>query len=236
MIAVFKHRSNTDPKMKQLTNREAILSIETAIGSGSLSLLANSREVDGWSGMSEISKAENILEQISKLLRVNKIEKKNVRLICVSSGTGSSTGEKIGWAIGKGLAKAFGCPLLGISILESLLLEIENESDGEYITALHCGRNFICWQKFIKREVNFHSISAVEVSEAGEFFMLSESFGCKKIVVAISAADNIRHLFKAADKNLFIDNKCTLANLNGRVAFRSLASLASDNVNGFYGV
>ncbi len=222
--------------MRQLTNREAILSIETATASGSLSLLANSHEVDGWSGVSEISKAENILEQISKLLSVNKIEKKNVRLICVSSGTGSSTGEKIGWAIGKGLAKACGCQLLGISILESLLLEIENESDGEYITASHCGRNFICWQKFIKREESFLAISAVEVSEAGEFFTLAESFGCKKIVVAINAADNIRHLFTEADKNLFVDNKCTLANLNGRAAFRSLVPLASDNVKSICGV
>jgi tRNA A37 threonylcarbamoyladenosine modification protein TsaB len=217
-------------KMKKLTGREAILSIETAAGGGSLSLLANSREIDGWSGTREISKAEDILEQISKLLSVNKIEKKNVKLICVSSGTGSSTGEKIGWAIGKGLAKAFGCRLVGVSILESLLLEIENQPDGEYMTALPCGKNFICRQKFIKKEENFLAISAVEVSEAEEFFMLAESFGCKKIVVAISAADNLRRLFTGADKNLFIENKCPLANLNGRAAFRRFASFASDNV------
>lgn len=218
-------------KMKKLTDREVILSIETAAGSGSLSLLENSREIGGWSGTQEISKAEDILEQISKLLSINKIENKSVKLICLSSGTGSSTGEKIGWAIGKGLAKAFGCRLLGVSVLESLLLEIESEPNGEYITVLPCGKNLICRQKFIKSGKSFLATTAVEVSETFEFFMLAESFGCKKIVVAVNAADNLRRLFTDAGKKLFIESKCTLANLNGRAASR-LIFLASDNANG----
>jgi len=215
--------------MKKLMDREVILSIEAAAGNGSLSLLTSLREIDGWSGTREISKAEDILEQISKLLSVNRIENKDVKLICVSSGTGSSTGEKIGWATGRGLAKAFGCRLLGVSILESLLLEIENEPNGEYITALPCGKNFICRQRFIKREKSFRAISAVEVSEADVFFTSPETFGCEKIVVAVNAADNLRYLLTDADKNLFVENKYTLANLNGRAAHRSLAQSASDN-------
>ncbi len=216
--------------MKRLTNREAILSIETATGSGSISLLENSHEIGGWSGTREVSKAEDILEQISKILSVKEIEKKNVKLICVSSGTGSSTGEKIGWAIGKGLAKAFGCRLLGISILESLLLEIENEPDGEYITALQCARDFVCLQRFIKRERSFLAISAQEVSQANKFFMSAKSFGCKKIVVATNASAVLQRLFSETDKDLFIENIYTLANLNGRAASRYLTLDASDNI------
>lgn len=215
--------------MKKLTGREAVLSIETVAGGGSLSLLANSREIDGWSGTQEISKAEDILEQISKLLSANKIANKNVKLICVSSGTGSSTGEKIGWAIGKGLAKAFGCQLLGVSILESLLLEIENEPDGEYITALPFGKNFIFRQRFIKIKKSFSAISSIEISEADEFFILAESYGCKKLVVAANVANNLRDLLTNADKNLFVKNRCNLATLNGRAAFSHFTFLASDN-------
>ena len=196
-----------------------ILSIETTTGGGSLSILTDSLEIDGWSGQKEISKADNILEQISNLLSVNKIENKYVKLICVAIGTGSSTGEKIGWAIGKGLAKAFRCPLQSISILESLLLEIENEPDGEYVTAVPCGKNFICRQRFTKMGERFFPMSPVQVCGADEFFTSAKSSsGCKKIVFATNSADHLRQLFKNTENIILTENKYTLANLIGRAA------------------
>jgi tRNA A37 threonylcarbamoyladenosine modification protein TsaB len=204
--------------MKNLTDREVILSIETTSGGGSLSILANALEIDSWIGRRDVSKADDILEQISKLLNVNKIEKNNVKLICVASGMEGSTGEKIGWAIGKGLAKAFDCPLKGISILESLLLEVENEPDGEYVTAFPGGKKFIYWQRFIRKNESFFPTSAIEICEADEFFMLAQSFGCKRIVIAMSPADHLGQFFKDVDKILLTESKSTLANLNGRAA------------------
>ena len=205
--------------MKNLKEREVILSIETTTGGGSLSILADSLEIDGWTGHKGVSKADKILEQISNLLSLNKIEKKNVKLICVASGTGSSTGEKIGWAIGKGLAKAFRCRLQCISILESLLLEIENEPDGDYITAVPCGKNFICRQRFAKTGEGFFPISPVRVCGADEFFTSAKSsLGCKKIVIATIAADHFRQLVKNADDTKLVEYKYTLANLIGRIA------------------
>lgn len=224
------HTERLQQKMKKSTNQKAVLSIETTTGGGSLSLLEKSREIYGWSGAREISKAEDVLEQISELFRVNQIEKKNVELICVSTGTGSSTGEKIGRAIGKGLAKAYGCSLVEVSILESLLLEIENETNGEYLTALYCGKNTVCWQKFIKKEQSFFPISLIEVSEAEQFFVSAKSEGCKKIVAAIDAPNNLPRVSTEAEKDLFVEIKSTLANLNGRLAIRRHFQFVSDNV------
>lgn len=208
--------------MENLKGSEVILSIETTTLGGSLSILSNSFEIDGWSGRREVSKADDILEQISKILTVNKIEKKNVKLICVSGGTLSSTGEKIGLAIGKGLAKAFGCSLQGVSLLESLLLEVEDEPDGEYCTAVPGGKKVMSRQRFTKKGKSFFPVAAVEVCEADRFFELAESFGCKKIVVATTLAADLGYLDKKPDKNLFIKNKFTLANLNARAALKKM--------------
>ncbi len=207
--------------MERLTDSDVILSIETATCGGSLSILANSREIDGWGGTEEISKAEDILDQISKLLRKNDVEKKNIKLICVSSGAGSATGEKIGWAIAKGLARALKCRLLGVSILESMLIEIENEPDGEYVAALPVGKNYICRQRFVKREKSFHKISAVEVCSADEFFSLSKSSGFKKIVIAAGDRDDVRRFFSGASENSIIQVRKRLAELNGQAANHS---------------
>ena len=94
--------------------KNIILSIETAAGGGSLTLYRDEAEIDRWAGAKDVSKAEDILEQISDLLKKNKIEKKQIRSINVSSRSGSLTGTKICLAIAKGLSSA-----LAIEVVEN---------------------------------------------------------------------------------------------------------------------
>ncbi len=46
-----------------------LLAIETASAGGSISLLRNNVEIDKWSGASVISKSEDVLDEISALLK-----------------------------------------------------------------------------------------------------------------------------------------------------------------------
>jgi tRNA threonylcarbamoyladenosine biosynthesis protein TsaB len=57
---------------------------------------------------------------IDYLLALNKIDRRDLGLIAVGSGPGSFTGIRIGIATAKGLARALGCPLIGISKLDDL--------------------------------------------------------------------------------------------------------------------
>lgn len=120
------------------------LSLEAGILGGSLSLLKNGREIDFRIGNRKVSKAEDILEQISELLKNNAIKK--VDLIVVSGGPGSSTGIRIGWATALGLKKPFGCRIAKVPLFEALMLN--KTFDKPTLFAVPVGGKYIAWKLF----------------------------------------------------------------------------------------
>lgn len=106
--------------------KNLILAIESAIGGGSLSVREGSREIDSWIGTSGISKAEDMLDGFSQLLKRNHLGKERIGLIAYSVEFGSPTGLKIGAALAFGLAKSLECRLSGIS-LSGVLTDISSE-------------------------------------------------------------------------------------------------------------
>ncbi len=126
--------------------KKITLAIETAVHGGSLSILEDEKEIDFWIGRTEISKVEDVLEQIFQLLKVNRIGKKEIDLIAVSKGPGSFTGARIGLATALGLKTAWNCEIIGVSVLEAMLLTTKKK--GRVITAIPVGRKQISWQLF----------------------------------------------------------------------------------------
>jgi len=172
---------------KMMMMKQLVLSIETTVEGGSLSILANREEIDGWSGSQKVSKAEEVLEQISNLLEKNNLKKNSIKAIAVSIGAGSLTGEKIGRAIAGGLAKSLNCPLIEVSVLESLLLEFGNKLEGEYITAIPTGKNRVQWQNFtIKEDITYKSPSSVQISDRGEFIEKIKKASSNYVMLAVN--------------------------------------------------
>ena len=127
------------------TDAPYLLAIETAVSGGSLSILQNNKVITDWTGTSEISKVEEVLTQIGRLLNQQCIKKCDIRNIIVSRGPGSHTGARIGIATGLGLKKAWNCGLCGISIFDALSLL--NSGDIPGIAAFPLGRRQIVWQQ-----------------------------------------------------------------------------------------
>ncbi len=127
-------------------NKKLILAIETAIGGGSISLLENETEIDFWIGKREVSKAEDVLEQIASLLGKHKPEKTRIDLIVFSSGPGSMTGARIGFATVLGLQKSWNCQWIGVNVLETLFLL--SDKPKRTLTATPFGRKQIACQIF----------------------------------------------------------------------------------------
>lgn len=157
--------------------RNIVLAIETAVRGGSLSVLKNGSQIDYWTGESNSSGAEEILDRIRSIFERNFIEGKSVGLIAVAAGSGSSTGIKIGAAIARGLAKAFNCQTAEVSILQALLSKLFSDdfAAGERIlTAMPVGRNLIARQSF-KRDSSSNDLSLwlpgaeIEISDFEEF-------------------------------------------------------------------
>lgn len=126
------------------------LAIETAIREGSISLIKDNREIDFWVGNNKVSKAEDILEQISLILNRNHIKK--INLIAVSDGPGSATGIRIGLATSLGLAKSFGCKIIRVSIFEALIYQIVTAEPT--ILAISIGGRQVTWIKIEGRLLN----------------------------------------------------------------------------------
>lgn len=162
-----------------------ILAIETAVRGGSLSLWRGAAELDGWVGTSEISKAQDILDEIAKILERSAVPKKSIAAIVVSRGPGSYTGIRLGMAIGLGLKKSLDCALDAAALLPAMVsatLKKEGADGEKIITAVPFGRNQICWQKFdADRQGTATSENRLHFSNAEGFFGFYKSVEARRI-------------------------------------------------------
>ncbi len=123
------------------------LALESAIAGGSISLLDGGDEIDNWIGSTDVSKAEDLLVNIDKLLINNRVSRLDVRRIAVSAGPGSFTGIRIGLATALGLKNGLGVAMTTVSALEAIAATATCEN---MIVAIPMGRNSVCLQQFIK--------------------------------------------------------------------------------------
>lgn len=101
-----------------------LLTIQTASPAGSLAI------TDGERLLAEINldvrrtPTEWLLQSIEDLLAKANLAKGDLEAIGVVRGPGSFTGLRVGLATAKGLSLAAGCPLLGISSLQCLAMQL----------------------------------------------------------------------------------------------------------------
>jgi len=122
-----------------------ILGIETAIGGGSLALFHDDLELASLEGGAGISRAEDLLPNISRLLDGCHIEAAELTSIVVSTGPGSFTGIRVGIATALGLRSACSISCVGISALEAMAFTSEIL---RVIAAVPMGRDLVCLQSF----------------------------------------------------------------------------------------
>ena len=191
-----------------MTKHQIILGIETAIQGGSLSLLKEGLEIDFWVGEENISKAEDVLEQISIILKRNNLKK--VDLIAVSTGPGSATGLRIGLATAYGLRKSWGCKIIGISAFEAVLQN--RKITGTLILAIPFGRSQIAWQIFVNdKKSPRHQMSDIKFDNVDIFFELIKSQKFTKLILH----NKLKEIMSKDGKN-FETNKTEI--LNDKIA------------------
>ena len=98
-----------------------ILSFETGLDGGTVSILENGEQIDYAKGSGKVSKSEDLLLLLGELLEKNQIRKRAIKSIVVSDAPGSLTGIRIGLAIAKGLSAALNIEIEKSSVLEALL-------------------------------------------------------------------------------------------------------------------
>jgi tRNA threonylcarbamoyl adenosine modification protein YeaZ len=202
--------------------RKIILSIETAIGGGSVSIIEDKDEIDFWEGSREGLKAEDFLGEISKILDKNKIEKKNIKLLTVSNGPGSSTGIKIGLATARGLGTALNCEVIEVSLLRAILKFVNIDGNGKAVIVLPVSKSF-----FVLEKVQFVNPDVLKE------FRKTEAFTIEKLFEELELLSDTQIIF---DRKTFESYNNLLSNSidesNRLIVFEeNMASIIAKNYN-----
>jgi len=107
-----------------------ILCLETATTNCSVTLSENESVIAFREDKSkDYSHAERLHVFIEEVLKEGQVGLNEISAIAISKGPGSYTGLRIGVSAAKGICYALGIPLISIPTLESLALQVDNNSD-----------------------------------------------------------------------------------------------------------
>lgn len=101
-----------------------LLTIQTASPAGSVALTAGDHLLAEYNLDLLKTPTEWLLKSIADLLEMADVKQADLDAIAVVLGPGSFTGLRVGLATAKGLSLAAGCPLLGISSLRCLAMQV----------------------------------------------------------------------------------------------------------------
>ena len=138
--------------MDQDTVDQVILSIDCAVGKGSVAVLRGSRLlVSTGGGDFQPSRAEEVLAAIRDLLGHSGLTIKDVEDLVVSIGPGSYSGIRIGMATALGIGKAVEKTPVGVSILDALAL---TQEAGAFLAAVEVGKGHVASSEFLSCTVS----------------------------------------------------------------------------------
>jgi len=100
------------------------LAIECATRAASVALLSDEKVIGEIYLDTESHHSESVLPALERLLALAKLAIGNVDLFACTTGPGSFTGVRMGIATVKGLSLAVGKPIVGVSTLEALTMNL----------------------------------------------------------------------------------------------------------------
>lgn len=146
-----------------------ILALETAIAGGSISLLHNGSVIASMTGNDSLSRAEELLPNITSIMDKTGIPLDKIERIAVSVGPGSYTGIRIGMASAMGLSTAIGSKCVGLPILYAMTL-LADKGSKRCLTAVPAGRGDTAYQLFmLDDDRGARPLDAPEIAANEEF-------------------------------------------------------------------
>ncbi len=130
-----------------------ILSIECAIGGGSVAVMSGEALLSSSDGSSmNPSRAEDILAVIDNVVSEAALDLRMLGLIAVSTGPGSYSGIRIGISTGLGLSNSLGIGCKGVSLIEAIAAS--EARSRKVISAVPVGKNDVAWGLFGEDDPN----------------------------------------------------------------------------------
>ena len=101
------------------SEQKLTLALETGIDGGSAAILRGEETICSAQGKIDLSRSEDLLELVDKLLSNNSLSKRDIGHIAVSAAPGSATGIRIGLATAAGLKHSLAAEVMRLPILEA---------------------------------------------------------------------------------------------------------------------
>jgi len=201
-----------------------ILNIETSTTNCSVSL-SNGGEtlVLKEDYNSNFSHAESLHLFIKEVISSAKIKPSQIDAIAVSMGPGSYTGLRIGVSSAKGLCFSLEKPLISVSTLESLSLQV-NINKGYIVPMLDARRLEIYSAIFDANHLQVRNIQAQILDESSFLDYLEKD----KVYFVGTGVEKTKSIIKHKNA-VFIENKLPSANEMGPIAFNKFANNDFEN-------
>lgn len=138
-----------------------ILAIETATSACSVALHVNGRVQE----VSEIGNnvhSQVLLTMVREVLEQAHIKIADLDAIAVGQGPGSFTGLRIGVGVAQGLAYGAGCPMVGVSSLDALANQSDN--NGYIIATIDARMGEVYWCEYRKSETGITRLCSLSVT------------------------------------------------------------------------
>lgn len=202
-----------------------ILNIETSTTNCSVSL-SNGGEtlVLKEDYNSNFSHAESLHLFIEEVISSAKIKPSQIDAIAVSMGPGSYTGLRIGVSSAKGLCFSLDKPLISVSTLESLSLQVKIEN-GFIVPMLDARRLEIYSAIFDANHLQIRDIQAQILDESSFLDYLEKD----KVYFIGTGVEKTKTILKHKNA-VFIENKLPSANEMGLIAFNKYANNDFENL------
>ena len=220
-----------------------ILGIESAALVASVAILDEDITIAEYTTNFKKTHSETLLPMLDEIIKMTGIDCSELSAIAVSGGPGSFTGLRIGAACAKGLGLALDLPLIHVSTLDAMALNICS-SDAIIVPIMDARRNQV-YTSIYKNDSNLEIIKdsmAVAIDEL--FEILKDLDNKEEIKKIIFLGDGVPVFREYIDKNLEIAHDFAPANLNrqrasniamlGLKMFKEGKSLFSDDMRPEY--
>ncbi|HEY6331793.1 MAG TPA: tRNA (adenosine(37)-N6)-threonylcarbamoyltransferase complex dimerization subunit type 1 TsaB [Blastocatellia bacterium] len=173
--------------MAEFSSNESplIFALDTSSAYTSLGLARGEAILAGLLVQSTAARSERIWRQTEILFQEAGVTMADMNLVAVCSGPGGFTGIRVGVAAGKGLARAAGLPLIGVSALEAVASSAASALTGADITVcalIRAYRDDTYWQLFkIDANRRITELSEPQISSLAE--MLGKISGIDELTL-----------------------------------------------------
>ena len=145
----------------------------------------------------QYSHSEKIFELIETVLKHSGINKNELKAIAVSSGPGSFTGLRIGFAAVKGLAQSLKIPVISVPTFEALAFQVStfNPDQSEFCIVNKVGRDELYFAKFQIKTNSYifkEELKIIQYSGLEELISGIKIFGNIDNINSVSSGNFIR--------------------------------------------